>query len=288
MGFERLSDARAFIYGNARQVDRAAYEVSFDAAPAERLLDALRSYANPDGGYGHALEPDLRTPASQPLHTETALAILQQCGVRRPDIANRCCDFLAGVARPDGALPAFLPGALDYPAAPHWQAGFGGEPTLDRTLGMTALLQWHGARHPWLERAVSRCRAHVAGAAIIEAHHLLYAFQFATELLEGAEQSRTLRRLYESLQDAEFYVADTPVTRYGLTPLHYATSPDHPALELFGRERIERHLDDLSSAQLPDGGWPIRFQPPSEGARIEWRGRWTMEALLALRAYGRL
>lgn len=288
MHFERLADARDFIYGNARLLDRAAYEVSFEGAPATRLDDALHGYANPDGGYGHALEPDLRTPASQPLHTETALTILQQCGVRRPDIANGCCDFLAAVARADTALPAFLPGALDYPAAPHWQAGFGGEPTLDRTLGMAALLHWHGARHPWLEHAVSQCRFHVAGAAITEAHHLLYAFQFATALLEGVEQSRTLRRLYESLQGAEFYVADTPVTRYGLTPLHYATSPEHPAFELFGRERMEQHLDDLQNSQLPDGGWPIRFQPPSEGARIEWRGRWTIEALLVLRGYGRI
>jgi hypothetical protein len=288
MGFERLGDARAFIYGNARRVDRAAYEVTFEGAPATRLVDALRGYENPDGGYGHALEPDLRTPASQPLHTETALTMLRQCGVRRPDIADRCCDFLAAVARADTALPAFLPGALAYPAAPHWQAGFGGEPTMDRTLGTAALLHWHGAQHPWFEHAVSQCRVHLASAVIAEAHHLLYATQFASAILDGAQRSETLRRLYESLQGAEFYVADTPVTRYGLTPLHYAPSPGHPAFALFGRKLVERHLDDLQGSQLQDGGWPIRFQPPSEGARFEWRGRWTVEALLALRAYGRL
>src|SRR5262245_49887651 len=234
MRFERLHDAREFIYANARAVDRAAYEVVFESGTTDRLIDALRSYANPDGGYGHALEPDLRTPASQPLHTETALTILQQCGVRRPDIADRCCDFLAAVAHADTALPAFLPGALEYPAAPHWQAGFGGEPTLDRTLGMTALLLWHGARHPWALQAVAQCRIHLAGATITEAHHLLYAFQFASSVLDAAARTSALRRLHEALQHAEFYVADTPVARYGLTPLHYAPAPDHPAYELFG------------------------------------------------------
>lgn len=65
-----------------------------------------------------------------------------------------------------------------------------------------------------------------------------------------------------------------------------------------GRRRLQRaisertcfdtHLDDLLDAQTGDGGWPIRFDPPGEAARGEWRGRWTLEALGVLRAYGRL
>jgi len=283
-----LFDARTFIYGNARLVDRALYEVVFERSSAERLVDILRTYANADGGFGHALEPDLRTPASQPLHTETALMVLQQGGIRQPVIANRCCDFLATIARADAALPAFLPGALECPAAGHWQAGFGADPTLDRTLGMAALLHWHGADHPWFDHAVLQCRAYLRDATITEGHHLYYAMEFASAVLDGDEGTRTLRGLYESLQTAEFYVADTPVTRYGLTPLRYASSPGHPAAMLFERELIDRHLDDLLSVQMSDGGWPVLFQPPSEGAMIEWRGRCTVDALLVLRAYGRI
>jgi len=280
--------ARDFVYANARQVERARFEVMFDGVSPERCVAALTAYRNDDGGFGHALEPDLRTPASQPLHTEFALLALMTLGVRSPDVADRCCRFVADVAAPDGALPAFLPGALDYPAAAHWQAGFGGAPTLDRTLGMVALLAWHGGRHAWLDQTIERCTRYLADVQIDEAHHLRYAFLFASIVLDEAARDGALKRLRAMLDGAGFYVAETPVERYGVTPLQFVPTPDDPARDVFDDALLERHLDDLVESQLDDGGWPIRFQPPSEGATIEWRGIWTLDALATLRAWGRL
>ena len=287
-GDDRLVRAREFVYGNARRVDRAVFEVAFEGAAPDVLDAALVAYRNADGGFGHALEPDLRTPRSQPLHTETGLALLREVGVRRPDVAAACCGYLATIARDDAALPAFVEGALDYPAAEHWRAGFGAEPTLDRTLGMVARLAWHGARHPWLDHAAQVCRRHIATARIDEAHHLLYAFEFASTLLDGRARSETLLRLRAALNEAAFFVADTPVAQYGLTPLDFVPRRDSAAREVFDDALLERHLDDLLRNQCDDGGWTIRFQPPSEGATVEWRGRRTVEALSTLRAWGRL
>ncbi len=90
------------------------------------------------------------------------------------------------------------------------------------------------------------------------------------------------------LDRAEFYVGDVPVIRYGLTPLHFAPSPGRTSRGVFDEVLIQRHLDDLVECQSGDGGWPIRFQPPSEGATLEWRGHCTVEALATLRAWGRL
>jgi hypothetical protein len=283
-----LAQARRFLYANARLVDRATFEVVFEAAPAERLLRALMAYANADGGFGHALEADLRTPMSQPLHTEMALTILQQCGVRDTQVAQRCCEFLAAVADAEAGVPAHLPGALDYPAAAHWQRGFGALPSLARMLGMVALLDYHGAAHAWLDRARAAGRRYLLSAALDEAHLLLYAVQFAALELKGTEQRDTLQRLGAMLNKADYYVPDTPVTRYGLTPLHYAPRPDHAARLLFDDARLASHLDDLLQSQQSDGGWPVRFESPSDAAGLEWRGRWTVEALLVLRAYGRI
>jgi hypothetical protein len=285
---DRLRRARDFIYANARRVERARFEVMFEGAPAERLITALAAYRNDDGGIGHALEPDLRTPASQPLHTEFALIALMSSGISHRDFADDCCRFIAGLTPTDVALPAFLPGALEYPAAPHWQAGFGGTPTLDRTLGMVALLAWHGARHAWLDRATAQCMLYLADARIDEAHHLRYAFMFASVVLSGAIRANALKRLRAMLDGAGFYVAETPVERYGVTPLQFAATPDEPARAVFGDALLELHLDDLVAAQLDDGGWPIYFQPASEGAAIEWRGIWTLDALATLRAWRRI
>jgi hypothetical protein len=89
------------------------------------------------------------------------------------------------------------------------------------------------------------------------------------------------------LPGAEFYVAETPVVRYGLTPLHFAPTPDELTRSWFDDATIARHLDDLAQAQLADGGWTIRFAPPTPAAAIEWRGHFTLEALRQLRAWGR-
>ena len=61
-----LARAREFMRLNARVIDRRRFDLHFHGAPAAPLLAALAAYENPDGGYGHALEPDLRGEASQP------------------------------------------------------------------------------------------------------------------------------------------------------------------------------------------------------------------------------
>jgi hypothetical protein len=52
--------------GRARLLDCRRFELLFEGADAEPVLDAVRAYRYPDGGYGHGLEPDLGAPESQP------------------------------------------------------------------------------------------------------------------------------------------------------------------------------------------------------------------------------
>ena len=83
--------AESFIWSAARLLDRHRYTLLFADGSAEPVLEALRGYRNADGGFGHALEPDLRCPASQPAPTLHALASPergrsggQRAGSRRP------------------------------------------------------------------------------------------------------------------------------------------------------------------------------------------------------------
>lgn len=42
----------------------------------------------------------------------------------------------------------------------------------------------------------------------------------------------------------------------------------------------------LKARQLPDGGWPISWEAPGVTSEMEGRGRWTLDAICRLTAYG--
>jgi len=69
-----------YLRHEARPLEKALYEFHFENGRRTNVLAALVPYQNHDGGFGHALEPDLRAPASSVIATVTALAVLRQIG----------------------------------------------------------------------------------------------------------------------------------------------------------------------------------------------------------------
>src|SRR5688572_22887704 len=110
-----LAAAAAFVWRSARLLDRHRYAHGFLRAGPAPVLATLRAYQNPDGGFGHALEPDLRTPASQPQPVELALHVLDELDAFADPMVGRACDYLATITTPDGGVPFVLPDAQDYP-----------------------------------------------------------------------------------------------------------------------------------------------------------------------------
>ena len=116
----QLSDARGFMAGNARLLDRRRFELLFDGGDPEPVLAALRAYRNPDGGYGHGLEPDLRARESQPSAALHAFEVFAEIAPVRVPEAVGLCDWLDSIALPDGGLPFALPIEDASGCAPFW------------------------------------------------------------------------------------------------------------------------------------------------------------------------
>jgi hypothetical protein len=72
--------AREFVVTHARPLDRALFAHEFEGASAESVWGALQAFANEDGGFGQALEPDCRLPDSSILATITAFPLLLRTG----------------------------------------------------------------------------------------------------------------------------------------------------------------------------------------------------------------
>jgi hypothetical protein len=213
---------------------------------------------------------------------------LYECSLRDADLAAQACNFLARHADLKQGIATIFPSSQHYPRAGHWNNPASTQPSFDRLTGLVGLANWQGVDHPWLQQAVQACLEHVAATRYKDAHTIQNAFC----LLESLPPDRIVDQLFEKLAhelfEADFFCLETPVRTYGLTPLTFAPSPDSYCRRIFAQAQIEAHLDDLQDQQEADGGWPIRWEPPGEMSRCEWRARNTVSALASLRAYGRI
>ena len=293
---DRLGAARSFMAGHARLLDRRRFDFLFGDGDVEAVLAALRGYRNPDGGYGHGLEPDLRAPESQPGPALHAFEVFAEVAPVVAPEAAELCDWLDGVALPDGGLPFALPVGDTSATAPFWA-------NADReefSLQITAIVAAHANRvaahdaavaaHPWLARATSRCLKALDG---LEQAPSAYTLSFAIQFLDAVYER--VDKAPERLAHLAAYVPDDGrlpvaggVPDEALRPLDFAPDPGRPARDLVSDAIVAGDLERLAGEQRADGGWTVDFESYSPAAALEWRGYVTVRALSILRANGLL
>jgi hypothetical protein len=276
-----LSAARGFVYANARLVDARLFATLFEDASPDGVLRALDAYRNDDGGFGHGLEPDKRVPASQPLDVAVALELAALAGADAHDLAASTCAFLASVADGDGALPLCLPSLADYPHAPHFAGGWAFKPGLWATASVASWLHRFGVEDAWLARATAYCFAELERGPDLDAHGIRETLRFLIHVPDRERAEPLRATLLALLPTAAYFRADPASEEYGVSPLEFDE-------QVVDDAAVAAHLDRLESEQLPDGGWPIAWEPLSEASRFECRGTVTVRQLERLRRYGRL
>ncbi|WP_022928312.1 hypothetical protein [Patulibacter americanus] len=294
-----LAAAETFIRLEARLIDVRRFERAFGDGDDASVRRALEAYRNADGGYAGLLEPDLRTPISQPQAAELALRVLDEVGGVPAEVGQALCDWLATVSAPGGGVPFTHPSARAHPAAPHWHHADGTTASLNPTAAIVGLLHRHGIEHPWRDEATAWCwRALGVGDADAAAPEALdlYSVRAALWLLEPAvpaspDPAAVRERLAVAVR--EHVALDPALTAPGapghhIGPLEVAPFPDDPGRALIPATAVDAALDALEDRQAADGGWEINFEPISAAGLAGWRGWATLGSLLILRANGRL
>jgi hypothetical protein len=287
----QFAAARAFILRQGRLLERRLFATCFEGAQAAGVIDALRGYRNDDGGFGHGLEPDKRCPASLPIDVETALQALAAAGTVDQPLVVAACDYLAKVAADvnrGGAVPLAFPVIESYPRAEHW-TNWTYAPGLNPTAGLVGLLRQLRLDHAWVDEAAGWCWQQLAAAELpADAHALREVLVFLEHAPERDRADAAADKVRDQLAAASWFRLDPDDSGYGLSPLSIAPAADSRWRVLFSEDVLNAHLDRLQRDQQPDGGWPISWEPPSEAARLEWRGAVTLDALRTLVSYGRL
>jgi Prenyltransferase and squalene oxidase repeat len=283
-----LDAAERFLWLNARLIDRLRYLHLFKGGAAEAVLHALRAYQNPDGGFGHALEPDLRGPLSQPAPVASALQVLDETGAGADPMVGRACDFLLSITTEDGGVPFVLASARDFPRAPWWQPSENPPASLVTTPAIAGTLHKLGVAHPWLERATEFCWRRLERFEAQHFYELRGVLIFLDHVPDRERAEVCFERIGPQMLERRLVELDPHAPGEIHGPLDYAPVPGAMARRLFADDLISTHLDALAAAQQEDGGWTVNWQIWTPAAGLEWRGWATVHALTTLRAYGRL
>lgn len=285
-----LNAAVSFVATHARILEMRRLHLLLGEGSPDDVLAALDAYRNPDGGYGWALEPDLRSTKSQPVAAMHALEVLADVRDTKSQRPVELCDWLADHTLPDGGVPFGLPYSDTAGSAPQWADADATVSSLQMTAQLAAQahrLARHRADiagHPWLATATSYCLDaidRIVGAP--HAYELMFVMRFLDAVGEHVPRARPLvDRL------SRYVISDgpTPVTGGSegevLHPLDFTPHPETPSRASFTKDTIAADLDRLAAQQQADGGWTVTFTPYSPAAALEWRGYATVQAVAVL------
>jgi len=289
-----LDAATAFMTTHSRPLERRWFARLVGAADPEGVVAALDGHRNDDGGYGWAIEPDLRATNSQPAGALHAFEVLEALVPHTTNQASTLCDWLASATLDDGGLPFALP--LDDPtgSAPFWASADPFASSLHITSAVTASAQRlarHDSsvrEHPWLRRSTDYCLRAIE--ALAQPGHVLelkYALQFLDAVHDVAPSAAgQMTRLAAAIPPSGMLHVEGGLEDEMLRPLDFAPEPSRPLRDRFAADVVADDLARLASLQQPDGGWVVDFTAYSPAAAIDWRCLATVRAVAVLQANG--
>jgi hypothetical protein len=280
-----VTAAERFVFENARLLDRQRLDALQHAAPIEPVLASLRAYRNPDGGFGHGLEPDVRGPHSEPVSTLQALELLIELGATDDPMVAAAADWLASIAAGDGSLPMVMPTAAAYPHAPWMVPSEGGS---HLTFMLSAVLLEAGVSSPWLARAGDWCWQRIESREGLSGYWIKAGLMFLDAVRDEERALAAIRPLADRLDADGSIPVPGGTDDERLRPLVLSPHPGLRSRTLFTPAQIDLELDGVEAGQQHDGGWNFDFLAWCLGQQLDWRGGVTLDALRTLRLHGRI
>jgi hypothetical protein len=293
---DSLRKAVDFLKSRARPLDYRLFQYHFDLRPADAVIAHIAQYQNPDGGFGHALEPDIRCPDSSPICTTVALQYLREVDApaSHPVVTSAITYLTKSYDPTHRAWTRLCPAANLHPRAPWWnydkpaeffQANCGAEV-------IAYFNAWPDLVDPsWRKQLNTLAIEHLFTLPdAMDIHDLLCYQRLASELPppQAAPIIEKLRRAATAIVERD----PAKWTTYCARPLMIAPTPAWPAAQAIA-DAVNTHLDYQIDHQSDDGSWTPNWSwgegtEAGDRATLEWRGWLTLRMLLSMAAYGRV
>lgn len=271
-----LEKARGFVYREGSLFERALFAWLFEGRSAGHVQQVILCYKNPDNGFGHGFEHDLKAPQSNPLALEYLLSVMKYSRIPPGSILDGVSDWVESQMDELGNLknPSET---RAYPLAPWWQEE-GGQTMPDSIVGN--LIHFGCARPALIEKTKAWAAANYSPSKILENQWLFMAYH-AVDFFFAIDNFPDLGRYRQAAVDNVVACAErAPENQYdSLFP--FAPTPDSLIAKALPAALLERCLDVLEKAQRPEGHWV------DQHSLKQWQPMTTINVLLALRRYGR-
>lgn len=305
LSIDNFAKAKKYIFLQGRALDQELFKYHFEVGSINSVMSELAKYQNEDGGFGHALEPDLRTPFSSALATSIALREMVHCGVNNEnEILRKTISYLLESLDRDNWRWVIAPEErTNSPHAPWWGAediagafrGCIANPTAEIT---GYLLNYKNlVPNEILNSLLDRLQLYLFEATSpkgsFEMHDLIcYLALYPSENLEAPIKEK-FRPLLISQAERIVEKDKDKWGEYGARPLWLCDSPKsilYPHL----REYVQMNLDFEIETQNQDGSWSPFWNwgdyhaEDWPKAKKDWSSHLTLKTLWQLKAFDRL
>ena len=287
--------AKNFILQNARPLELSLYKYFFESGSNQAVIDELSKFQNPDGGFGHALEPDFFNPNSSPIATNDAIITLFRVSALDRDSA-----IVKGIVKYLDSHDSFnedkkrwlfaIDSNKDYPHAIWWEKKGDGISKFNPSVSLAAFMVCYVNRTSLYEEIIKDAVTYLKSGEEISGDDV-NCYLLAYELLTSNSISDIvdLNIFKDLLCNAIENCICKDISKYGV---EYVPMP---SVIFTGRytEFITSEIktliiaenDILGKLQMEDGGFDITWKwytpyPDFEQARAWWRPRITLEKLL--------
>lgn len=300
---ESFDEASDFVLHSARALERNTHNRIFNGERPSKSLLELKNYQNPDGGFGHGLEPDLRLPHSSPITTTVAFQHLERIGGDSKvadNIVRSAINYLEDSFQEEaGRWYSVPPEVNDYPHAPwwHYDENSGRTPVDEFWGNPTVEILAYGLRYEGFSKAIDT--GELVKTAIqkindvekFESEHEVHCYLKLYEALPRDEANQIKDQLAKAV-DQLVCLNPSEWTNYVPQPIDFVTSPESPRFGI-SENTLEKNLDFLVESINEDGvikpSWEWgQYESEWERAELEWTGILTLKTLIRLDKFDRI
>ncbi|MCA0971106.1 hypothetical protein LCM20_10930 [Halobacillus litoralis] len=288
--------AKQFIREHAREVERAKMDDD-----TKSMIEALKPYQNPDGGFGRGLESDIRLPGSSAIATSVALQhlVTVDSSEEARVMIQKAIGYLEQTFDEERqgwfAVP---PEVNDHPHAFWWSVHENGQSWIDANWGNPSaeligyVLKYRDFTEKLdADRLVRQSLDHFLSLESFESEHEIYCYhRFFTMHPSFYEDAH--RQQMKKAVDSIVVRSREEWKNYVPFPLKFKPSPQSLEVGLSDadiQENLDFFVEGLEKRPLISPPWTWqRDEDVWPTAEAEWQGVLTLEVLTYLENYKRI